>query len=39
VQPVTDVDVHEHLGLANEGRKPVLAKKIVHPAAKWKSIL
>jgi hypothetical protein len=31
VKPVTDVDVHEHLELANEERKPVLSKSILHP--------
>jgi hypothetical protein len=37
VKPVTDVDVHEHLKLANEERKPVLSTAIVHPDVKWKS--
>jgi len=36
MKPITDVDVHEHLKLANEERKPVLSKAIVHPDAKWK---
>jgi hypothetical protein len=31
------VDVHKHLKLANEGRKPVLSKKIVHPVAERKN--
>jgi hypothetical protein len=30
------VDVHEHLKLANEERKPVLSEAIVHPQEKWK---
>jgi hypothetical protein len=36
MKPVTDVDVHEHLELADEGRKPVLSKPIVHPRTRWK---
>ena len=31
MKPVTDVDVHEHLELADERRKPVLSNKSVHP--------
>jgi hypothetical protein len=30
------VDVHEHLKLANEERKPVLSKTILHLQAMWK---
>jgi hypothetical protein len=36
MKAVTDVDVHEHLELANEERKPVLSKTILHPQAMWK---
>ncbi len=37
MKTITDVDVHEHLELANERRKPVLSTAIVHPLGKWKS--
>jgi hypothetical protein len=36
MKAVTDVDVHEHLKLANEERKPVLSKTILHLQAMWK---
>src|SRR5260370_25603872 len=36
VKPVTDVDVHEHLELANEERKPVLSKPILRQEEMWK---
>ena len=37
MKAVTDVDVHEHLELANEERKPVLSELIVHLHEKWKT--
>jgi hypothetical protein len=36
MKTVTDMDVHEHLKLADEGRKPVLYVPIVHPCARNK---
>ena len=37
MKPVTDVNVHEHLGYWNEERKPVLSKPIVHPREEGKT--